>query len=307
MTSPYSIERRKVFRFLESRRGERSRSVSEISKRLRIAEDVVRTVLADLATKGSVIELKADRWEEFDLKKRRTPPTIPWVVNNCVVAEDANTQEAKLLKPQITGGGPWENLFCLGYRFKDDSHDTWTKRLTQFKRWSVNHDDFLRETLKELRPILGTFPGKTIVCPVIGHASEFASPKSPVFQLCREIGSLRDFEFDPTILRKRKTQSFSKQKLNWEDRRKEIAGAYQLIGHPSCVPDQFLLVDDVVTTGATMREAAEKLSSVHPKVPVICLALAKSESIVFHKEKDWPQPTNYGLLVGKIGDRFFNA
>lgn len=89
--------------------------------------------------------------------------------------------------------------------------------------------------------------------------------------LAREIARLLGME-ERDLLLKRPTRTSQVEAKTKEQRRKNIKGAFQ-INPKTAIPEKVILVDDVITSGATVEEATKVLKGAGVKV-VIAAALA---------------------------------
>ena len=60
-------------------------------------------------------------------------------------------------------------------------------------------------------------------------------------------------------LLEKKRETSSQKKMNVQERRKNVEGAYRVIDRKACKGKTVLLIDDIMTTGATASECAERL------------------------------------------------
>ncbi len=78
--------------------------------------------------------------------------------------------------------------------------------------------------------------------------------------ICRGMTSVLGVPVEPKLVT-RSVYTQTQTKLNSEERRQNVAGAFKVRGEalPKIKDGTFLLVDDVVTTGATMQACARAL------------------------------------------------
>ncbi len=78
--------------------------------------------------------------------------------------------------------------------------------------------------------------------------------------------------YEPSVLVRKNTES-TQTKLTKKQREENIAGAFYVKNTEILKKKKVILIDDVVTTGATLREAARALKRAGAK-SVLCVALA---------------------------------
>jgi ComF family protein len=91
--------------------------------------------------------------------------------------------------------------------------------------------------------------------------------------VCRGMSSVLGVQVEPTLItRKRYTRT--QTQLNREERRQNVAGAFlvQRRAQPGIKDATLLLVDDVITTGATMQSCAQVLMAAGAKRVIACAA-----------------------------------
>lgn len=110
-----------------------------------------------------------------------------------------------------------------------------------------------------------------LVVPVPLHRSRLRERGfNPAGELARPLARAWGVDFDPlALLRVRSTPS--QTGLDRRGRRRNVAGAFRVRARP--IPRRVWLVDDVVTTGATLEEAARALRSAGAReVTALCAA-----------------------------------
>ena len=90
--------------------------------------------------------------------------------------------------------------------------------------------------------------------------------------LAQKFAEKTDFEFSPALLKARETKPQAEIK-NREERFLNVKNAFS-IAEGALLPEEIIVVDDIITTGATMREAARVLKSAGVQ-KVIALAVAR--------------------------------
>ena len=91
------------------------------------------------------------------------------------------------------------------------------------------------------------------------------------FNQCEVIASGAGLFCSPVLVRTRNTEH--QARLSHARRAKNIAGSFSIADHADIAGKSVVLIDDVVTTGATMQEARATLLNAGAK-EVICIALA---------------------------------
>jgi len=142
-------------------------------------------------------------------------------------------------------------------------------------------------------PLIASFTSQPIlVVPVPLHASKFRErgfnqseliARSAIRELGRQAGACPASKLElltTVLLRRRATES--QVGMTREQRRENIRGAFAVAGKEQVAGREVLLVDDVVTTGATVSECARTLLGAGVKtVFVATVARALNESSLF--------------------------
>ena len=95
------------------------------------------------------------------------------------------------------------------------------------------------------------------------------------YLLAREMCRLWDTRPE-TLLQKMKNNPAQSSLTSREERKKNVAGAYAAVNEEKIRGKRILLVDDILTTGATLREAAGVLRAAGAE-NVICATLAAAD------------------------------
>ncbi len=86
--------------------------------------------------------------------------------------------------------------------------------------------------------------------------------------ICKKLAKL--LEIDSILFLEREKEGKEQKSLNKKDRLKNMEGVFSLIKYTE-EPITILLVDDVLTTGATMRACREALNPLNARVYAICV------------------------------------
>jgi ComF family protein len=89
-----------------------------------------------------------------------------------------------------------------------------------------------------------------------------------------ELVKLLNLSYQPLLIKK--TDNKEQHKLSMRERKKNVKGVYQAINPDKIDGKTILLIDDIVTTGATVSECAKVLFLANAK-EVICAAVAQVE------------------------------
>jgi ComF family protein len=142
-------------------------------------------------------------------------------------------------------------------------------RSLKYAGWSA-----LREALPELlEPVLTHLPPEAAIIPLPLHPRRQRERGFNQAQLIAEcLAELRQQEILPALRRIRATKQ--QATLDEVGRQKNMLGAFAIAKKLQSVPRIGILVDDVITTGATLREAAAVLRAAGMQTIVI-VTLAK--------------------------------
>lgn len=181
-------------------------------------------------------------------------------------------------------------VFCIGYRIRDDPDEAWTKFVNQVKQGERSAVERAGRALSEALRSVSLSRGPYAVCPILGSADQVANPRSAVSviqqYLCsielndRDGGAHRFTDCFDLLSKSRPTRQL-KSLQDHLARDSEIAGAFEatsLESHGASECGTVVMIDDIVTRGSTMSDAARAIRLMNPDVRVIGLALAKAES-----------------------------
>jgi hypothetical protein len=212
---------------------------------------------------------------------------------------DIETQSSPMPKPEdrylkLVGNDYFVNRYALGYRFKEfDSNwkDKFSRAIIdKSKGGSEKHmeraskcmslfaSDCLKSLWYEELKIENPF-----VIPLIPHKSRKVKNTDFVCRLAVGVATTIKGRIRKDILEKKPHKKM--QDLKKTDRVQEIKGKYSVREWSIAKGTKVIvLVDDVVTTGATSNEAARALREAYPEIKVVLLALAQAGNTGFEPE-----------------------
>lgn len=118
-----------------------------------------------------------------------------------------------------------------------------------------------------------------MICPVPIHRKKFMKRMyNQSGLLALELSKLCNLRYDPLILEKTK-QTLAQEGLSRELRLKNVVGSFSVINKECINGKSIILVDDVITTGATVNECAKELKAAGAN-KVLVATIAK---VVVHK------------------------
>ena len=116
----------------------------------------------------------------------------------------------------------------------------------------------------------------TVVVPVPSHINrERSRGFHPATAVAQHIAQAYQLPLTTNVVYKHKNIGFQTHIKNAQQRRKNVEGCFALTPHAQDIKTKtVLLVDDVITTGSTMRECAKTLRTARPN-QIIGLAVAR--------------------------------
>lgn len=173
-------------------------------------------------------------------------------------------------------------VYYLGYRTGTAHDDPRTVRINDFKfgrgRATARAVATMRVAAPSLIVCVGISPDETVVIPVLGSGETTADLKSGTSRLAKEIASSAGVRFDPNCL-SRQVLAPLHQQIGVDARDAALNDAKHQV--KTIERSVVLLVDDIVTRGATMARIAEAVCRGNPAARVIGFALGR------HQRPEW--------------------
>lgn len=182
-------------------------------------------------------------------------------------------------------------IYTLCWRFKDGPDECWTQRVNDFKAAKSLAVTSAMWTLSEALPKLlrdnDWKAGETGLSVALGSGDTILVPSKPLPTLGRNASEVSKLTWLPNLLTKVAHRSLHGLS-NMAERDAEVAEKYTARAAPTEIK-RVLLLDDIVTRGATFREIHRAIALANPRLDVVPLALAKSET------KDWAASFGHDL------------
>lgn len=123
----------------------------------------------------------------------------------------------------------------------------------------------------------GFFEGIDLIVPIpLAHKRERQRGYNQSMMIARGIHEVTDIRIEPKAV-KRTMFEVSQTRKNWWERRENVDNVFKLVRPESVSGKHLLLVDDIMTTGATLTACArELLKAGDVKISVLTLGLTKS-------------------------------
>ena len=172
-----------------------------------------------------------------------------------------------------------EEVFCPGYRITDVPGDPWTAFVNRVKEKQSTAVERAKSVLKQAIGTIRLPRSRVLVVPILGSKDATTKGSSAVSRLAAAIGEVGGYEYCEALLRKTPHRSLHNLR-SASSRDAEVEGKYKSrrfadigVGSVGCV----LLVDDLVTRGTTMNDAARAILAANGELLVFGVALGKTE------------------------------
>ena len=95
--------------------------------------------------------------------------------------------------------------------------------------------------------------------------------------LAKELSKLLGIRYEKTLIKVKHTKK--QHRLTYNERRKNLSGAFKLIDKEALTGKRILLIDDIITSGCTLGNCAKTLSRAKPGI-ICCAAIANADVTV---------------------------
>jgi len=238
--------------------------------------------LGDTLLKSATEALRAER------KEREKRVKIPVRQNDSALRDKHKGRKPPPSLPRRAHRNYWFSVdvspgidvYALGYCIKEERYgDAWTGNIYELK-YSENRRnivDFfgkiLEYTLPALVDRLGLANDRIGFVATVRASSEFADDQSSLAKLAKRCAKAVDGLYMSYALTKNRTRSQASNKMSREQRHQNQQSAgwrcKQLLA------DHIFIVDDVVTTGTTMKYIAKAISRANPHATVYGIVLGR--------------------------------
>ena len=163
----------------------------------------------------------------------------------------------------------FDELLCL-FKYEDIIRDILIKY--KFQNKAYLYKTFVKITLKN-KKICGFLKNYDIIIPVpISKKRKQKRGYNQSYLIAKEISKYTNLKCENNCLIKQK-ETIEQSKLDKEQRKTNIKGAYKIINKAKIINKNILIVDDIYTTGNTANECARilKENGIH-KVGILTIA-----------------------------------
>ena len=187
------------------------------------------------------------------------------------------------LQPSLSVTSAYINgVYCFAYRIGWTTEDPWTVRINDFKGDRPNAIRKAQAVMRFAAPSLfdcfGIWPRSTVVIPALGSKEKKTNPQSRNSRLAKAIAEGVGASFDWRCLSKDSHPSLHSQ-LGAVARDEALEKANYSAIRLDC--ESVLIVDDIVTRGATLAKIAEAVHKTSPQVSIFGFAFGR------HQRSDW--------------------
>ena len=179
-----------------------------------------------------------------------------------------------------------EAAYAVGYRLLDQPDDLWTGRFLQFKEGSPSATEagnhVMSRMAKKFLSARGIRPNDVTFVPALTSSETSADSNGILSSAAKHIADALGAHYSSDLLSKRRHTSLHADNLNRAQRQQAVAEANFQARNVAgrCV----VLIDDFITTGATLQAWASAIKSSNPECSVLAMSLAKNERLAFAPE-----------------------
>lgn len=175
--------------------------------------------------------------------------------------------------------GELEAAYVVGYRLLDQPDDVWTERFIQFKDGPPSAAEagiqLIGRMAKRIVSARGIEPHDVTFAPALTSLETLAESDGKLSHAARHSAEIVGARYRHDMLSKRRHDSLHGGNLNRQERQHTVAGAdFQCRGG---IGSHLILVDDFITTGATLQEWTSAIKMSNPECVVLAMSLAKNE------------------------------
>jgi hypothetical protein len=178
----------------------------------------------------------------------------------------------------IFGTETFPHYYLCNYKPKSNGNDELSKSLLNFKKaWPLHVEAWISCSISEISNIeLGA---ECVVLRVLGSNEEIVSDKqnTPMDRLGKGIAERYGIRYDPTVIRKNKRTQKIKL-LSASEREQELDDAYIFLrSHLVAEAKEVFILDDILTTGATIRAVIKAIRAVSTSCKIRVFTLAHTD------------------------------
>lgn len=171
-------------------------------------------------------------------------------------------------------------IYVIGWRIRDNP-DEWTERFLSYKyeksKAAFNGGSWiLKKAVLEIMKELKFGAGDTVIVNALGSADTGPNKGATLYRTTKWIAEQVGADFATSCFKKEAHQPLKLQG-GAEDRDAQVANKYTCQTLPKNVTN-VIIVDDLVTRGATFSEIKRAISAHSPNLNFACVALGKNEN-----------------------------
>lgn len=204
-----------------------------------------------------------------------------------------------MLVPRLDGAWECSRAYVLGYRFKDDSGELWTRRFNAFK---AGEKSALRGGLAAMNALLQTIappPGPIVVVGIPGSAETMLGDKKPVAWLAKLVAIRWKGTLDLKLIAKDPHEPIH-SKYQTDERNAILDKANYRLAHNGSHATTYVIVDDFLTRGDTAQRIMTTIGTTVPEAKFWAVAMAKNEGLAYWRQQGTELTNNEATPYDKI-------